>query len=134
LLKPKPESGAKQLTMGIITNNDQTAAELHRYFQEVGTRTTRLPNLHHMREHQDEIKGLAAVLLFPDDFKPQIVSEILIWLSMHNPTLLQLIVTRQTQYYTQSPTEKVVPKYRFVMPKPTFVWLILDAIRAHQSN
>jgi hypothetical protein len=118
--------------IGIIAKNDRTVTELLHYFAQVGASAKRLPELARWKSHPEESAGLQAFVIFPDDFEASLITETLTWIAEQAPRLLQLVVTRQPQRFLPTTIGPAPPPHRFVLPRPSFGWLILDAIRAHQ--
>lgn len=120
--------------IGIIAKNDLTVSELLHYFAQVGASAKKLPSLRSWKAQPEESAGLDAVVIFPDDFEPEVVDAALAWISEQAPALLQLIVTRKPQRFLPSPADPADPPCRFIIPRPTFGWQILDALRAHRKG
>lgn len=122
-----PLSNAR-VRIGILAKSDRTVSDLLSYFAKVGIDAQR-------HDEQDAAaptqtcESLQAMVIFPDDFEAELVDRMLAQLTSREPALFQLIVTRQPQRFTAAAD---LP--RLVMPKPTFGWVILDAIRAHLDS
>ena len=71
------------------------------------------------------------VVVFPDDFGVSEVLDGLRELRQHRPGLLQLIVTRDPRRFRAATLQDGHSLPAIVLPKPSFGWEILDAIRAH---
>jgi hypothetical protein len=71
-----------------------------------------------------------AAVLFPDDFSDEEVVTLVKRLRRTRPRLLSLIVTREPQRFhdVAKPDGRSLPP--IMLPKPSFGWDILDAIRA----
>lgn len=70
-------------------------------------------------------------VIFPDDFDDEEVQPILRELRLTQPRLLLLMVTRAPQRFrdlVQADRRSFPP---ILLPRPSFGWEILDAIRAH---
>lgn len=120
-----PNRSAARIRIGIIANNDRTVSDLLAYFAKVGIDAYR----HTETDSASTCDVLQAMVIFPDDFDAEPVDRLLAQLTSREPALFQLIVTRQPQRFTAAAE---LP--RLIMPRPTFGWLILDAIRAHLDN
>ena len=75
-----------------------------------------------------------AAVIFPDDFDDGVVLALVRTLRRIRPRLLSLIVTREPRRFhdvVQADGRSLPP---IVLPKPSFGWDILDAIRAHDDS
>ena len=115
----------KPLYVTVVSNNAETLRGLQAYFDEAGVPT------HGTRAISDlsmVAPATTAVVLFPDDFVEREVLDTIAALQRARPRLLMLVVTRQPQLFGQA----LAPDgHALVLPKPSFGWSILDAIRAH---
>ena len=73
--------------------------------------------------------NVSVVVLFPDDFRPDLVFSALATLRSKRPETLPVIVTKEPKRFESlsSPENCIVP---LVIPRPVWGWTILDAIRA----
>ena len=120
----------RPLHVTVVAGNAETLSSLQSYFDGAGVPT-------HGVRAIDELSSVApattAVVLFPDDFEDDAVVGTIAALRREHPMLLVLVVTRQPQLFGDAlaPDERSRPPV--VLPRPTFGWSILDAIRAHAS-
>jgi hypothetical protein len=124
----------RPLRIGLIANNDRTVSDLLNYFANVGSHARWLTNLAEWTNGSEIDETLNAMVIFPDDFEAELVDRLLDRLVNIAPSALQLIITRQPQRYVLPSQPQSATPLRFVMPRPTFGWLILDAIRAHLDS
>ena len=78
--------------------------------------------------------GATAAIIFPDDFEDEAVRALIRQLRRARPRLLSVIVTRAPQRFLDiaKPDGRSLPP--IMLPKPSFGWDILDAIRAHANS
>jgi len=72
-----------------------------------------------------------AAVIFPDDFHGPEVQKLLRELRSARPRFLSLLVTREPQRFrdlAKADGRSIPP---IILPKPSFGWDILDAVRAH---
>lgn len=116
------------LRVMVIAANRDTAAGLQRHLKGVGISSKILLSLN----NRAMVPLVTMVLvLFPDDFELDAVLDRLRALRAHRPWLLIILVTLAPQRFgaaTAANGKSVVP---IVLPKPSFGWTIVDAIRAH---
>jgi hypothetical protein len=120
---------APRIRIGVIANNDRTAAELLSYLSSFGIDAER--SSPSCESFSEEGSSLQAMVIFPDDFEAERVDRLLEHLLREQPALFQLILTRQPQRFSAQPGAGSATPPRVVMPRPTFGWQIVDAIRAH---
>jgi hypothetical protein len=75
-----------------------------------------------------------AAVIFPDDFADEDVVALMRRLRRTRPRLFSLIVTREPHRFVDvvKPDGRSLPP--LMLPKPSFGWDILDAIRAHCAD
>lgn len=118
----------RPLHVTVVSDNAETRDGLQAYFDRSGveahgTRVICAPG------------GIGptttAVVLFPDDFDHSGVIALIAELRRTRPRLLLLIITREPHRFEAAvaPTGRsVLP---LILPRPSFGWTILDAIRSH---
>ena len=118
--------------VSIVSANPETLDGLHAYLCGAG-----VPS-HCTRAVQDLVlaspESATAAVIFPDDFEHEEVLTVVRELRRARPRLLSLIVTREPHRFrdvTQADGRSLPP---IVLPKPSFGWDILDAIRAHSEG
>jgi hypothetical protein len=79
-------------------------------------------------------RSATAAVLFPDDFEYEEVIALVRQLRRARPRLFLLIVTRHPQHFHDvvKPDGRSLPPV--ILPKPSFGWDILDAIRAQSDG
>lgn len=122
------------LSIGILARSDKTMTELVSYFARVGAIGTHLPDLQALHAPDDAIERIHAIVIFPDDFEPEAMDAALAAFSAKTPSLLQIIITRQPLRFLSTSPDLTQPPYRAVLPRPSFGWRILDAIRDHRQK
>ncbi len=113
----------------IVSNNPETLDGLQAYLAEAG-----VPS--HCTRAIGDLAMVApdcatAAVIFPDDFADNAVISLLRQLRKTRPRLLALLVTREPQRFRAvlDADDRSLPP--IALPKPSFGWDILDAIRAH---
>jgi len=121
---------SKPLHVTVIAESRETTDGLHAYLQGAGvaTRTMRA-----LGDAATLSPATAAVVLFPDEFA---VDEVLLRISglRRARSRLLVVVTATPQRFRPAldPDGHSLPPV--VLPKPTFGWSILDAIRDHAGR
>ena len=116
--------------VSIVSANPETLDGLHAYLCGAGIVS------HCTRTLQDLAvapPSAMAAVIFPDDFEHHEVLTLVRALRRTRPRLLLLIVTREPQRFrdvVQADGRSLPP---VVLPRPSFGWDILDAIRAHSD-
>ncbi len=117
--------------VAIVSANSETLDGLHAYLGGAGvaSRCTR---------HLQDVALVApqvttAAVIFPDDFEHEEVLKLVRQLRRVRPGLLSLIVTREPQRFREAAQADGRSLPPIVLPKPSFGWDILDAIRAHSG-
>ncbi|MGZ3472987.1 MAG: hypothetical protein ACXWUG_00860 [Polyangiales bacterium] len=121
----------KPLQVTVVSNNAETLRSLQVYFDESGVPT------HGTRAIADLptiTPATTAVVLFPDDFEGEDVASKIVALRRARPRLLMLVVTRQPHAFEHALAPDGRSRPPLVLPKPSFGWSILDAIRAHADT
>jgi hypothetical protein len=123
----KPRTRALHVT--IVANNEGTLRGLQDYFAEAGVEAQGTRAI-------AELSGLGpattAVVLFPDDFDDEDVTRTLAMLRRSRPRVLIVLVTREPQKFPDGADGRA--RAPLVLPKPSFGWSILDAIRASSEG
>lgn len=111
----------------IVARNGQTLDELQRYLDETGVGADASSAAEPARVDASS----SAVVLFPDDFDPNAARAFVVALRASRPELLIVVVTREPHGLASAtaPDGRSLPPV--VLPRPSFGWAILDAIRAH---
>ena len=115
--------------MAIVSANSETLDGLHAYLGGAGvaSRCTR-----HLQDLAlVAAQATTAAVIFPDDFDHEEVLKVVRQLRRVRPRLLSLIVTREPQRFREAAQADGRSLPPIVLPKPSFGWDILDAIRAH---
>jgi hypothetical protein len=122
---------AKPLHVTVVSDNEETLERLRAYFDDAGVPTE---GKRSVRAASTLVAATTAVVLFPDDFAERDVIALVGRLRRSRPRVLLLLVTREPQRFGDvvAPDGKSIPP--LVLPKPSFGWSILDAIRAHSRS
>jgi len=118
----------RPLHVTVVANNAETLSSLQTYFDDVGVPT------HGTRAISDlstVAPATTVVVLFPDDFEDRAVVDMIAVLRRARPKLFMLVVTRQPQLFGDALVPDGRSRPPLVLPRPSFGWSILDAIRAH---
>ena len=117
--------------VSIVSANPETLDGLHAYLGGAGVAS------HCTRCLQDLAlvapQATTAAVIFPDDFEHEEVLALVRQLRRARPRLLSLIVTREPQRFREAAHADGRSLPPIVLPKPSFGWDILDAIRAHSD-
>jgi len=118
----------RPLHVTVVSDNAETQDGLQAYFDRSGvkTRGTRA-----LRVPEAIASTTTAVVLFPDDFDHPGVLALIAELRRTRPRLLLLLITREPGRFEDAVAadgRSVVP---LILPRPSFGWVILDAIRSH---
>jgi DNA-binding NtrC family response regulator len=115
--------------VSIVSNNAETLDGLHEYLAKAGVSCHTMRAIRELSKTPEGTAGSAVI--FPDDFADVDVIAFLKALRRERPKLLAVLVTREPQRYRAvlEPDGRSVSP--LVMPRPSFGWEILDAIRAH---
>ena len=118
----------RPLHVTVVSNNAETLQRLLAYFDESGVPTA---GTRALRDLSTIAPTTTAVVLFPDDYPERDVSATVTALRRARPRVLLLVVTREPQRFASTLTPDERSTAPLVLPKPSFGWSILDAIRAH---
>lgn len=118
--------------VSIVSANPETLDGLHAYFGGAGVSS------HGTRTVQDlgmvAPECATAAVIFPDDFEDRDVLALLLQLRRTRPRLLSVLVTGDPHRFRDAVEDFDGRARRPVtLPKPSFGWDILDAIRAHSD-
>jgi hypothetical protein len=117
----------------IVSRNRETTDGLHQYLGRAGitSRST---------QAVDDVACVApddatAVVIFPDDFAEEAVLALVAELRRRRPRLVTVLVTQAPNRFLSalSADDERLP-LPTVMPKPSFGWTILDAIRGERRQ
>jgi hypothetical protein len=115
--------------VSIVSANLGTLDGLQRYLGDAGV-------MSHCTRALDDLGSIApdratAAVIFPDDFDDREAVTAVRQLRRARPRLLTVLVTREPQRFRDvvQPDGRSLPP--LILPKPSFGWDILDAIRAH---
>lgn len=79
-------------------------------------------------------RGASAVVLFPDDFPERRARAFTEAMRRQHPDVLLIVVTREPQRLATALAHDARSVVPLVLPRPSFGWSILDAIRAHEAT
>lgn len=125
-----PQKKARSQRVAIVAQSAETVDGLAAYLHDSGLTTSGFCALEGISALTPATTGL---VLFPDDFACEVVSAVLGELRRARPKLFIVLVTKQPHRYGSAvdPDGRSIPP--LVLPKPSFGWSILDALRANQS-
>jgi hypothetical protein len=121
---------AKPLFVTVVSANAETLDGLQAYLDEAGVRSR---GLRALVGAAVATAATTAVVLFPDDFAPDDVDALLDRLRRARPGVLVVLVTREAQRFDAATRADGRSTPPLVLPRPSFGWVILDAVRAHAS-
>lgn len=129
---PTRRKARAPLYVSIVSANPETLDGLQAYLSGAGvpshgTRT--VPDLAVVVP-----EWATAAVIFPDDFENEEVLIFVRELRRARPRVLSLIVTREPQFFRGAVQDDGRSLRPIVLPKPSFGWDILDAIRAHSET
>jgi hypothetical protein len=115
--------------VSIVSANPETIDGLQAYFGGVGVPSQCTRAVQDLDMVAPDCA--TAAVIFPDDFADREVHSLIREIRRSRPKLLALLVTRTPQRFREAvePDGRSLPP--IVLPKPSFGWDILDAIRAH---
>jgi DNA-binding response OmpR family regulator len=117
------EGSAGEVT--IVSTNPETLDSLRTYLSGAGVQAR---CTHDLRECASRMTpATLAFVLFPDDFRWEIVVTTLADLAAQRPDALPVLVTAHPQRFERLTSAENV----LIVPRPVWGWTILDAIRAH---
>jgi hypothetical protein len=117
--------------VSIVSANPETLDGLHSYLCGAGVSSHCTRGVQDLALVAPELA--TAAVIFPDDFENEEVLVLLRALRRARPRLLSLIVTRAPQCFRDVVQDDGRSLPPVVLPKPSFGWDILDAIRAHSE-
>ena len=126
---PERRKSRTSIYVSILSANPETLDGLQSYLDGVGVQS-------HCTRALSDIDMVApqcatAAVIFPDDFQDDRVLALVRRLRHTRPHLLALLVTREPQRFHAVAEADDDSMPAIVLPKPSFGWDILDAIRAH---
>lgn len=129
---PRSAKRKPAIHVAIVSDNPETIDGLQSYFSHacVPSHSTRaLSNL-------DVVAPACATaaIIFPDDFAESDVLGLIRTLGRVRPDVLALIVTREPGRFRSVIEADGQSPSSLILPKPSFGWDILDAIRAHAAG
>lgn len=127
---PKSRLGPTYVT--IVSKNPETTEGLESYLRRAGVRSHCECVLRDM--HAIAPERATATVIFLDDFAEEDVLGFIRRLRDTRPRLLALLVTGEPQRFRPAVEPDGTSLPPIVLPKPSFGWEILDAIRAHAAE
>ena len=117
--------------MTVVSKNAETLDRLQAYFDASGVAAH---GMRTVRNASTIAAATTAVVLFPDDFAHGDVLTMITELRRARPRVLLVVVTREPKKLEPvlAPDGRSLPP--LVLPRPSFGWSILDAIRAHGKD
>lgn len=104
----------------VVAQKEATTSSLEAYLESMGVTTCSSNQL-----AAEALSAAEGIVLFPDGFKETAIAGFLGALRRARPELAIVVVTSRTQAYGQLPRHAMTA----VLPRPTFAWGILDALR-----
>lgn len=126
----RPRVKARTSTyVSIVSTNPETLDGLQDYLRQAGVAC-------HCTDAADDFAAVApesvtAAVIFPDDFDPVVIVALITELRRVRPRLLSLLITRSPSRLAGALDADGRSLPPIVLPRPSFGWEILDAIRAH---
>jgi hypothetical protein len=127
----QPSKARAAMHVSIVSNNPETLAGLERYLKSAGVDSHSACAVGDLAAAAPEFT--TAVVIFPDDFEAAAMIAFIAGVRRSRPRLLSLIITRDPNPFRPAlaPDGRSMPP--IVLPRPSFGWDILDAIRAHAN-
>jgi hypothetical protein len=121
-------SKARQREAGVVVlgSNQSTLEQLSEYFADTGVKAYARCSLTPLVELRPAVQ---VVVMFPDDFPKPHVSAYLTDLGNRRPELAFVIVTQFPAKYQAIMGANGKALRGHILPRPSFGWTILDAIR-----
>jgi hypothetical protein len=119
---------AFDLGVAVVAENPETVDGLADYLHRSGVPTRGSCTVDQL---PDLASSAVAVVLFPDEFRTDEMLAAILRLRATQPSLLILLITRDPHRFGSAirGDGKSIPPV--VLPKPSFGWTILDALREH---
>jgi hypothetical protein len=118
----------QRLLVTVVSRNASTLEGLDAYLRGAGVATTTTGAIERLIEMTPP--SAAAVILFPDEYSPDVTIRALATLKKLRPDVLAVIVTNEPRRFVEATGEEDRAASPLVMPKPAWAWTILDAARA----
>ncbi len=118
----------------IVSGNAETLDGLHGYLANAGVSAHCVMFAQGGGSKVDVLDmpdRVSAVVIFPDDFAREAVVPLFARLRRRRPKVFVLLVTRRPQQLESLLRSKDRSPALMILPRPSFGWDILDAIRAH---
>jgi len=127
-----PKNRRSPIYVSIVSKNPETLDGLQAYLKQVGVPSHGTRAVRDLDMAAPEFA--TAAVIFPDDFEDHEALALLRELRRLRPRLLALIVTREPTRFRSvtGPDGHSLPP--IVLPRGSFGWDILDAIRAHAEE
>lgn len=116
--------------VSIVSANPETRDGLQTYLVDAGISSQSVNLLSDAELVAPE--GVRAAVIFPDDFDLGEVATLVRKLRRASPPLLSILVTREPSRVASATAPNGEARV-VILPRPSFGWDILDAIRAHAS-
>ena len=118
----------QRLLVTVVSKNASTLEGLDTYLRGVGVVTTTTGAIERLIEMTPV--AAAAVILFPDEYSPDVALGALGTLKKLRPDVLAVVVTNEPRRFVDATGEEDPAASPLVMPKPAWAWTIMDAVRA----
>jgi hypothetical protein len=128
-----PSTKKGGLSVTVVASNPSTLQALEVYLHGAGVAANGTRMVDRVLEMTPP--SSAAVILFPDDFPEEAVTNALEALERERPDVLAVIVSQEPQRFGRLPgTQSAEHPVPLVIPKPAWAWTILDAVRARLDS
>jgi len=126
----RPETAPIYVT--VVSNNPETLDNLQRYFGQAGVASHSTRAVHELGMVAPPCA--TAAVIFPDDFAEEAVLSLVNTLRRERPQLLTLLITRAPHRFRSLLFPDGRSLTPIILPRPSFGWDILDAIRGHPAR
>lgn len=128
----RPPRRRPVIYVAIVSKSSETLEALEAYLKQVGVPSHGTRAVHDLSMAAPAFA--TAAVIFPDDFEAGEAFALVRELRRQRPHMLVVIVTREPARFraiSGAADRSAVP---IVLPRPSFGWEILDAIRAHAAE
>jgi hypothetical protein len=122
----------KALSVTVVSNNRETRLALESYLRGAGVVANGTRAVDRVLEVTPP--SAAAVILFPDEYGEAAVTRALAALHRERPGVLAVVVTHAPHRFERLSGVASGDGSPLVIPKPTWAWTILDAVRARLDS
>jgi hypothetical protein len=120
-------TASKKLSVTIVSSKLETLQSLDAYLRGAGVTSNGTRLLDRLLEMTP--RSSTAVVVFPDEYGPDLVERSVSALGRERPDVLLVVVTSEPQRFERMLVRRHTSTVPLVIPKPAWAWTILDAIR-----